>query len=127
MKGNFELNNMKMEGSLKRQTLKTFARVPLLHADEGQEVVVEGEVIWVNPPKAEVKALTARVRTETATIEVRIFHAASLHRQYLVRGAEVRLLGKLTRWRGRRQLVNPRILLLPKHSARNKDNPEVSP
>jgi RecG-like helicase len=98
---------MKNRGPLKSRSLKTFAGVPLLFADEGQELVVEGEVIWVR----EAKTLLSRVRTETSTIEVRIFHPTAFHRRSFVRGAQVKLRGKLTRWHGRPCLVHPKIIL----------------
>ena len=98
---------MKKQGLLKNQPLKSMAGVSLLIADEGQEVVVEGEVIWVR----DRTALLARVRTDTSTIDVKIFHPAAFHRRLFRPGASIRLKGKLTRWHGRPCLVHPRIIL----------------
>nr|MBI3613947.1 OB-fold nucleic acid binding domain-containing protein [Nitrospirota bacterium] len=99
---------MKKQELLKNQSLKSMAGVSLLIADEGQDVVVEGEIIWVR----DGKALLARVRTDTATIEIRIFHPAAFHRRVFRPGASVRLRGKLTRLStGRPCLVHPRIIL----------------
>jgi RecG-like helicase len=98
---------MKNREPLKSRPLKTFAGVPLLFADEGQEVCFEGEVIWVR----EAKTLLSRVRTETSTIDVRIFHPTVFHKRFFVRGAQVRLQGKLTHWHGRPCLVHPRIIV----------------
>lgn len=78
-------------------------------ADEDQEAVIEGEVIWV----IERKGLLARVRTEDGIIEVRIFHPTDLHRRYLERGAEIRLTGRPLRRQGRLCFVHPRIVLRP--------------
>lgn len=99
------------EGSMKRFPFGRMEERPgagdlLSIPDEGDKVLVEGEVIRVK----EKKALSALVRTETFTITVRVFRPTPVHRRYLVRGADVRLVGKITRWRGLRQLVNPRIL-----------------
>ena len=104
-KDNSEPKNMK-KWPLKNRSLKTFAGIPLLIADEGQEVLVEGEVIWVR----DKKTLLSRVRTQTSTIEVRIFHPTVFHRRSFVRGAQVKLQGKLTHWHGRLCLVHPRII-----------------
>jgi len=98
---------LKREGYLKRERLKTFAGVPLIHADEGQEVLVEGEVLWARVGKM----LLARVQAESSTIEVRIFHPTAFHRRFFMRGAKVMLRGRLTRWHGRQCLVHPRIIL----------------
>lgn len=75
--------------------------------DEDQEVVIEGEVIWV----VETKGLLARVRTEDSVIEVRIFHPTDLHRRYLERGATIRLIGRPRRSHGRPCFIHPRIIL----------------
>ena len=98
---------MKKQGLLKNQPLKSMAGVSLLMADEGQEVVVEGEVIWVR----DRTVLLAGVRTDTATIEIRIFHPVAFHRRVFRPGASIRLRGKLTRLStGRPCLVHPRII-----------------
>ena len=102
-----EMKNMKKKWPLKSQPLKTFAGVPLLFADEGHETLVEGEVTWIR----DGKTLMSRVRTETSTIDVRIFHPTAFHRRLFVRGAHLRLRGKLTRWHGRPCLVHPRIII----------------
>lgn len=83
------------------------AVLPRSSVPEGQEVRIKGEVIWVR----EGKALLARVRTEDSIIEVRIFRPTGFHRQHLVRGAEISLMGRLSRWQGRLCLVHPRIVL----------------
>jgi len=107
MKDDSQLKGMKRDGSLKRQILKTFAWVPLIHEDEDDEVLIEGEVLWAR----DGKILLARVQTESSTIEVRIFHPTAFHRRLIVRGAQIRLQGKLSRWHGRPCLIHPRIIL----------------
>jgi RecG-like helicase len=98
---------MKNRGPLKRRSLKTFSGIALLFADEGYEACFEGEVIWIR----DGKTLLASVRSETSTVQVRIFHPTAFHRRSFVRGAQVKLRGKLTRWHGRACLVHPRILV----------------
>jgi len=78
-------------------------------AGEDREVVIEGEVIWV----VETKGLLARVRTGEGIVEVRIFHPTDLHRRYLERGAEIRLIGRPRRRYGRPCFIHPRIVLRP--------------
>jgi hypothetical protein len=105
---------------LKRRQGNEIPKGDLAFTDEGREVFIEGEVVWVSPPEAEGKAclradtprqaLLAKVRTDDSTIEVRIFHPTAFHRRFFVRGALVKLLGKLTRWHGRLCLVHPRII-----------------
>ena len=73
---------------------------------EGRETLIEGEVIHVR----EGKGLAARVLTEDYTIEVRCFHPNAIHRQYLVVGTNVTLIGRLSIWHGRRYLIHPRII-----------------
>jgi len=74
--------------------------------EEGRKVLIEGEVIHVR----ESKGLVARVRTEDYSIEVRFFHPTAIHRRYLVAGANVTLIGRLSIWHGRRYLIHPRII-----------------
>ena len=97
---------MKHRGSLKSRFVKSLVGVPLLFADEGHEVLVEGEVTWIR----DGKTFLARIQTDTSTIEVRIFHPTTFHRRFFVCGARVKLGGKLTRWHGRQCLVHPRII-----------------
>lgn len=75
--------------------------------DEDQEVVIEGEVLWI----VERKGLLAGVRTEERVVEIRIFHPTELHRRYLERGAEIRLIGRPRRRHGRPCFIHPRIIL----------------
>jgi RecG-like helicase len=102
---------MKNRRPVKSRPVKSFAGVPLLFSDEGQEVLVEGDVIWISPPRGKRSTLTARVRTETSTLEVKFFRSTALHRRFLVPGAWIRLKGKLTRWHGRPCLVHPRLII----------------
>jgi RecG-like helicase len=107
---------------VKTRSPKTFAGVPLIFADactenrrffsplvrsKGHEACFEGEVIWIR----EGKTLLASVRSETSTIDVRVFHPTAFHRRIFFRGAQVKLRGKLTRWHGRPCLVHPKIIL----------------
>ena len=102
-----EANWMKGKRPLKREPLKRIGNVPLLYADEGDVVLIEGEILWTR----DGKMLLARVQAEVSAIDVKIFHPTSFHRRLLARGTHVRLRGKLSRWHGRTCLVNPRITL----------------